>query len=348
MFAHSAALAFLSLSAGASALRSRAAATPKVNPDLADAVSSWPFPAIWTEDVLPTINSQLNQIYTADYVLSGLSVSHEEYNFTSYDNYTSTLSVFTPDSLSGQTDRRFVYYIHGGGLVAGNRFFGIDFIMPTIEALNAVLISVEYRLAPDHPAPAAIQDVYAGLTWTVDHAETLGLNASNAIAWGTSAGGGLTAALGMMVRDKKPAGVSLNGLLMHYPMLDNAIPEAEKSLFSGESAPVWSSESDTIAWKAYLGSNPSSATTNNPYLVPARATDLSNLPPVFIDVGSAELFRKPALTFAEGIWEAGGLVEVHVTSGGYHGSDLLAPTAPVSERVINARKAWAMDVLGVV
>ncbi|KAK7223101.1 hypothetical protein V2G26_011104 [Clonostachys chloroleuca] len=326
MFAHSAALAFLSLSAGASALRSRAAATPKVNPDLADAVSSWPFPAIWTEDVLPTINSQLNQMYTADYVLSGLSVSHEEYNFTSYDNYTSTLSVFTPSSLSGQTDRRFVYYIHGGGLVAGNRFFGIDFIMPTIEALNAVLISVEYRLAPDHPAPAAIQDVYHGLTWAVDHAETLGLNASNAIAWGTSAGGGLTAALGMMVRDKKPAGVSLNGLLMHYPMLDNAIPEEEKSLFSGESSPVWSSESDTIAWKAYLGSNPS----------------------IFIDVGSAELFRKPALTFAEGIWEAGGLVEVHVTSGGYHGSDLLAPTAPVSERVINARKTWAMDVLSVV
>lgn len=150
--------------------------------------------------------------------------------------------------------------------------------------------------------------------------------------------------MALMVRDRQPAGVRIAGLLLGSPMLDNQVEETEKRLFSGDAAPAWSSESNDMAWKAYLEESAESA--ENPYHVPSRVTDLTKLPPTYVDVGTADLFRKPATRFAERLWESGGSVEFHAWPGAYHAFDLLAPAAALSKKATDAKMAWARGVLG--
>lgn len=237
--------------------------------------------------------------------------------------------------------RPLIYHVHGGGMVIGNNRIGVDGPLAWAKELDAVVVSVEYRLAPEHPHPAPVEDVYAGLLWTAEHAEQLGADPERIVVAGASAGGGLTAALALLLRDRK--GPRPLGQMLMCPMLDdrNDTPSAHQMAGLG----VWDRTANETGWTALLGDRRGGPDVS-PYAAPARAEDLSGLPPAFLDVGSAETFRDEVVTYASRLWQAGGTAELHVWPGGFHGFDGFAPQAALSQAARRAQMEWVRRVIG--
>ncbi|MGI5458673.1 alpha/beta hydrolase [Streptomyces sp. CA-249302] len=233
------------------------------------------------------------------------------------------------------------YFAHGGGMVIGNNRVGVEVVLDWARQLDAVVVSVEYRLAPEDPHPAPVEDVYAGLVWTAGHAAEIGGDPARIVVAGTSAGGGLAAASTLLARDRK--GPRPIGQVLMCPMLDdrNDTPSAVQMAGRG----VWDRSANEQGWTALLGDL--RGTPEVPaHAAPARAEDLSGLPPAFLDVGSAETFRDEVVAYASGIWQAGGTAELHVWPGGFHGFDTLMPQAALSQAACAARLTWLRRLLG--
>ena len=233
-----------------------------------------------------------------------------------------------------------VYYMHGGGMVMGSNREGVAEVLDWAEELGLALVSVEYRLAPEHPHPAPVEDCYAGLRWTADNAKELGIDPERILVAGTSAGGGLAAAVALLACDRE--GPALIGQLLECPMLDDR--DDTYSSHQLASLGLWDRAANETGWSALLGSGKGGPDVS-PYAAPARADDLSGLPPTFIDVGSAEIFRDEAVRYAALIWEAGGQAELHVWPGGFHGFERLAPQAALSQDARAARLLWLRRLL---
>jgi acetyl esterase/lipase len=201
-------------------------------------------------------------------------------------------------------------------------------------------VVVDYRLAPEHRYPAALEDASTVLAWLAsDDAPTL-LDSSRIVLSGVSAGGGLAATTAIYARDH--AGPALAGLLLMCPMLDHR--NDSPSALQMEGVGSWDRVANAAGWQAYLGSDVS-ADDPPPYASAAVCTDHRGLPPTFIDVGSAETFRSECVDFADAMWKAGGDAELHVWPGGVHGFDFLAPWAPMSRDARAARTAWLRRVI---
>ncbi|MEU7057270.1 alpha/beta hydrolase [Streptomyces sp. NPDC046197] len=236
--------------------------------------------------------------------------------------------------------RPVIYHVHGGGMVLGSSRVGVNAPLAWARELDAIVVSVEYRLAPEHPHPAPVEDVYAGLLWTAEHAGELGGDPGRIVIAGASAGGGLTAALALLLRDRK--GPRPIGQMLMCPMLDdrNDTPSVHQMAGTG----VWDRAANETGWTALLGDRRGGPDVS-PYAAPARAEDLSSLPPAFLDVGSAETFRDEVVTYASRIWQAGGVAELHVWPGGFHGYDAFAPQAALSRATRAARTDWLRRLL---
>jgi acetyl esterase/lipase len=234
-----------------------------------------------------------------------------------------------------------IYHIHGGGMVMGDRFLGADSLIDWVEQLDAVAVSVEYRLAPENPDPAPVEDCYAGLEWMAANAEELGVDPERLVVAGASAGGGLAAGVALMSRDR--GGPALAGQLLIYPMLDDRNESLSSHQFDGIG--VWDRTSNDTGWDALLGDRRKTSQVSI-YAAPARAADLSNLPPAFIDVASAEVFRDEDVAYASTIWACGGDAELHVWPGGFHGFDIFFPQAVLSVLAREARTRWLRRILG--
>ncbi|QFZ77947.1 alpha/beta hydrolase fold domain-containing protein [Streptomyces fagopyri] len=234
-----------------------------------------------------------------------------------------------------------VYHTHGGGMVVGDRRSGVAEILGWASELGTAVVSVEYRLAPENPHPAPVEDCYAGLVWTAGHAAELGFDAGRIVVADGSAGGGLAAAVGLLARDR--GGPALLGQVLLCPMLDdrNDTPSSHQMAGLG----LWDRTANDTGWTALLG-DARGGPDVSPYAAPARAGDLSGLPPAFIDVGSAETFRDEAVAYATRMWQAGGRAELHVWPGGFHGYDQLAPQAALSQDTKAARLRWLRRLLG--
>ncbi|WP_353055786.1 alpha/beta hydrolase [Leucobacter sp. CX42] len=230
--------------------------------------------------------------------------------------------------------------IHGGGYVLGTRFFGTGELIDLAERFGVVGVAVEYRLAPEHPAPAAAEDCYAALVWLASNASELGIDPSRIVVSGASAGGGLTAAVSLIARDR--GGPSIAGQLVGCPMIDDRNDTVSAWQYDGIGA--WDRNNNDTGWDAYVGADRGTDRITA-YQAPARATDLSNLPPAFLEVGSAEIFRDETITYASGIWATGGQAELHIWSGGYHGFSGFSPEAEVSHAANAARDSWWRRVL---
>lgn len=222
-----------------------------------------------------------------------------------------------------------IYFIHGGGMILGN-VAGEDATATMLcDQVGAVVVSVEYRLSPEHPHPAPVEDCYAGLVWTAKNAAELGIDLTRLAIYGGSAGGGLTIATALVARDR--GGPALKYMMPIYPMIDdrNETGSSEEITDIG----IWDRAGNIEAWAWYLGGKEA-----DQYAAPARAEDLSGLPPSFIDVGTVDLFRDEDIAFAQRLMQAGIPTELHVHPGSYHAAETFAPDSALSKRI------WALRV----
>lgn len=226
-------------------------------------------------------------------------------------------------------------WIHGGGFVLGSADQETASGSALAADLGIVVVVVDYRLAPEHPFPAALEDCYAALVWLAEHAERLGVDRARIAVGGASAGGGLAASLCLLARDRGEVAPAFQ--VLRYPMLDDRTTltrPGHRGRF------VWTPRSNRYAWTSYLGRRPRAAGAP-PYAVPARAADLGGLPPAWIGVGDNDLFLEEAQAYAARLAEAGVPVDLHVEPGMYHGADGLAAAAP-SMRAFRAREVAAL------
>ncbi len=225
-----------------------------------------------------------------------------------------------------------LFWIHGGGYVIGDAQQDDIVVRDIVEAVGCVVVSVDYRLAPEHPFPAPVEDCYAALKWTAEHAGELGIDRSRIAVGGSSAGGGLAAGLVLLARDRGEVPVIFQ--LLIYPMLDDRDTTLSSEAFA--EAPVWTRQSNRNGWRAYLG-EAAGGPNVSPYAAAARATNLSGLPPTYMAVGSHEVFLDEDIEYAQRLLRAGIPVELHVYPRTFHGWDALAPEAAVSRRCIAER-----------
>ena len=233
-----------------------------------------------------------------------------------------------------------LYFIHGGGMIAGNNRTGMDWVLEWMAEIPMVAVSVDYRLAPEHPHPAPIEDCYAGLEWVGNHLVELGIDPRRLVIAGGSAGGGLAAATALVARDR--GGPRVRGQMLVCPMIDDRAITPSSTELVGEG--VWDSISNATGWSSLLGAA-AGAPDVSPYAAPARATDLSGLPTAFVDAGSVETFRDESVDYASRIWQAGGQAELHIWPGGCHNFDGAAPEATLSREARAARVNWLRRVL---
>ena len=223
-------------------------------------------------------------------------------------------------------------WIHGGGYVLGS--VERDDLLAThlAKVAQCVVVSVEYRLAPEHPFPAPVEDCYAALKWLATHTDELGVEPSRIAIGGASAGGGLAAGLALLTRDRGE--VELAFQLLIYPMIDdrNVSPASETQ----PDTFVWTRENNRMGWHAYLGREPGGADVS-PYAAAARASDLTGLAPAYIPVGDLDLFLDENIEYAQRLLAAGVPTELHVYPGGYHGFNGFAPGAEIAQRFNNER-----------
>lgn len=230
--------------------------------------------------------------------------------------------------------------IHGGGYVLGSRFFGTGELIDLAETHGTVGVAVEYRLAPEHPAPGAAEDCYAALVWLAAHAAELGIDPARIVVSGASAGGGLAAAVALLARDR--GGPALAGQLLNTPMIDDRNNTDSSWQYVGVGA--WDRGNNDVGWDAALGHDRGTERVDA-VRAPARATDLTGLAPAFLEVGAAEVFRDETIAYASRIWAAGGQAELHVWSGAYHGFSGFSPDAVVSRAANAARDSWWRRIL---
>lgn len=225
---------------------------------------------------------------------------------------------------SDRNNQPAVLWIHGGGFLIGSA--DDERARVIADHCDCTVISVEYRLAPEHPFPAGPNDCYAALRWMVANAENLGIDVDNIVIGGASAGSGMAAGVALMNRDQDNIPLRLQLLL--YPMIDN-LHATDSGQF--ENHPVWKQQTSFNAWEMYLDGSPGEEAS--PYAAPSRAKDLSGLPPTYICVGSEDLFRDEDISYAQRLMAADVPTELSVFPGVYHAAESFVPGAKVSQRL---------------
>jgi len=226
--------------------------------------------------------------------------------------------VTTPATAPTAGRRPGVLYLHGGGMISGS---------PQMEALNsgrlardldAVVVAPDYRLSPEHPFPAGLDDCMSALAWMRDEADTLVIDPDRIAVIGSSAGGGLSAAVAQRAHDE---GIALRAQVLVYPMIDDRT--ALRTDHGGRGRFLWTAASNRYAWTAYLGREPRMSDAPE-YAAPARRTNVAGLAPAWIGVGGLDLFHDEAVAYA-GTLTAGGVpCELVTVPGMYHGADGIA------------------------
>ncbi|MEY2925819.1 MAG: hypothetical protein RL367_296 [Pseudomonadota bacterium] len=253
------------------------------------------------------------------------------------------VQVLVLDPPSDNRARPAILHIHGGGMVIGSATMAESLFADLVLAHDFVVASVDYRLAPETPFPGPQEDCYAGLEWLIANAASLGVDPARVIVMGESAGGGLAAALTLMVRDR--AGPALAGQILIYPMLDHRTggPDCQwNNPQTGEF--VWTRASNMFGWTSLQGDY-DLGDDRLGWFAPACATDLSGLPQSFISVGTLDLFFDENLDYARRLSAAAVPVELHVYPGAFHGFNMMQ-TARVAQQAAADVQAAMQRMLG--
>ncbi|MGY4396678.1 acetyl esterase/lipase [Sphingomonas sp. UYAg733] len=287
-----------------------------VDPELRPLLQAWPTMTITEENLVALRNRELPlpPIDTSTTVLETLTVSGAE------GAPAIGLHIYKPNVSTGPLPC--IYHIHGGGFISGAAK-GLEAIhRPMVAKLNCILVSVDYRLAPETIFPGAIEDCYAGLAWTFANADRLGIDATRIGVMGESAGGGLAAALVLLARDRGEYALAFQHLI--YPMIDDrTCTSTDPHPVTGEF--IWHAHNNRFGWTALLGREPGGEGVS-PYAAAARAQDLAGLPPTFIATGGLDLFLEEDIEYARRLMRAGVPTELHVYPGGFHGFDIMPGT----------------------
>lgn len=238
------------------------------------------------------------------------------------------LRVFTPEARTGAA----LVWVHGGGLVLGSAAMDDRFCGQTARDTGAIVVSVDYRLAPRHVFPAALDDCHAGYTWLHEHADALGVDRARIAVGGQSAGGGLAAALAQRLADE---GAPMAAQWLFCPMLDDRTA-ADRSLDAANHF-AWNNRNNLVGWSSYLG--PLLGGDCLPaYAAAARRADLTGLPPSWLYASDIELFCPEITEYARRLRGAGVEVTLEVVPGAPHGFESWAgDTAPARALLATAR-----------
>ncbi len=211
-------------------------------------------------------------------------------------------------------------WLHGGGYIMGSANADDPMVKSIISAIGCAVVSVDYRLAPETPYPGPLEDCYAALKWVSTHANQLGIDPNRIAVGGSSAGGGLSAALALMARDRGEFPLMFQFLIA--PMIDDrTVNLANPHPYTGEF--IWTPEANRFGWTSLLGQEPG-GTDISPYAAAARAENLEGLPATFINVGAIDLFLEEDMDYARRLMRAGVPTELHVYPGAYHGFRMVA------------------------
>lgn len=223
-----------------------------------------------------------------------------------------------------------VVHVHGGGFISLSVKELERMLVGYVSGSGVQILSIDYRLAPEHPYPVPMEDSWTGLQWVYAHAEELSIDAHRVAVMGESAGAGLAAGLTLMARDK---GLSppLAKQILVYPMLDDRVVENH----AGDMA-FWTPEDNITGWTAYLGKDAGTDRVE-PYAVPARAESVEGLPPMYIDCGQLDIFAQEDTEYALRFVKAGIPVEFHLYPGLPHGFEGLAPMGSFTRRAMENR-----------
>jgi acetyl esterase/lipase len=291
-----------------------------VDPELAPALDQFP-PFNFSPETLPMMRAGLAEMAkaTAGATVSGVDreVRHVPGPKGAPDV---RIVIYTPKD--AKAPRPALFHIHGGGYIMGAPEMSEPSNMALAKDIGCTLVSVDYRLAPETPHPGPVEDCYAALKWLFDNAKDLGVDATRIAVGGESAGGGLSAALALLARDRGE--VKLAFQLLIYPMIDDrTVTHTDPHPYAGEY--IWTPESNRFGWASLIGGEPGSKGVS-PYAAAARAEDLRGLPPAFISVGALDLFLEEDMEYARRLARAGVPTELHIYPGAFHGFNMSAPS----------------------
>jgi acetyl esterase/lipase len=337
-------------------------ARPGLDPELRALLADMPLMSQLTPEILTHLRRLPSP--PVEPLLAQWRAERREITVPAADGTPIPLSVLSPSATDGTatdgttTDRvtpaPCVYWIHGGGMVMGDRFSQIDIPLEWLDEFGAVVVSVDYRLAPEATGTTLVDDCYRGLLWVAEHAPALGIDPDRIVVAGASAGGGLAAGVTLLARDLGTPVIAAQMLIC--PMLDHRNNSTSSRQYSGVPG-VWTGEMNAFGWRCVLdgltGTEASSTGAGisstgaevSPYVSPALAGSLAGLPTTYLDTGSAEVFRDEGTDYAGRIWAAGGQAELHVWAGGFHGFDALYPQARISATARRTRTDWLTRIL---
>jgi acetyl esterase/lipase len=311
-------------------------AKPAIDPELNASLAQLPLVPEINADVLAMLRQYKVPLET---FTEGRAVEHREVAVTAADGTPLAVSVLSPPRAAGAPPAPCIYWIHGGGMIMGDRFANIDIPLDWLDMFGAVVVTIDYRLAPEAGGTTLVDDCYQGLVWLADHADELGIDPAWIIVAGASAGGGLAAGVALMARDRGAPAIAAQILIC--PMLDHRNITTSSKQFTAPA--VWSREMNAFGWRSVLDGLAGDAVPI--YVSPALADDLSGLPTAYIDAGSAEVFRDEDVAYASKIWAAGGQAELHIWAGGFHGFDALFAQARLSVAARGTRNDWIARLL---
>lgn len=301
-----------------------------VDSELALALDGFPPGDLWTDlDKSRQLIAQMRAQLVAQ-LPPVEGVSSADYRIPPAQGPEIRVRVYRP---AGQADNLpAMLWIHGGGYCLGSLQQDDYLVRNLCKAVGCILVSVEYRLAPEHPFPAPLDDCYQALKWLSDNTGDLGIDASRLSIGGISAGAGLAAGTALLARDRAEVDLIFQFLLC--PMIDDR--SITDSSFTITDSRVWNRHSNLMGWRYYLGRDRDSEQQQyqnvSEYAAATRAQNLAKLPPAYIAVGSVDAFVDENRDYAERLSAAGVATQFEIFPGGFHAFEFTVPDAEISRR----------------
>jgi acetyl esterase/lipase len=273
----------------------------------------------FSAQTLPMVRQGMTEMLRPDAPADDPAIRQDQREVEGDDGHQIALMLYQPTSGTAAL-RPAILHIHGGGFIIGSAEMSSAVNADMAKEMGAVVVSVDYRLAPESPHPGPVEDCYAALKWLHENSAALGIDRDRIAVTGESAGGGLAAALALLARDRGEYSICHQHLI--YPMIDDrTCVRNDPHPYTGEF--VWQAVSNHFGWASLLGQEPGSEGIS-PYAAASRATDLSGLPTTFIAVGALDLFLDEDMDYALRLTRAGVPTELHIYPGAYHGFDMSA------------------------